>query len=66
MRIALERLPEQVEREDNLLFLPISRMREGTQVQIVSGEIIGRPSRRSADLRGLQRRFAMPATLIAT
>src|SRR5260221_7376622 len=51
--ISLDCLPEQIECSEYSPFFPRVSMRKGTQVEVVSGQIIGRPFTGSADLSGL-------------
>jgi len=53
----LDRLPEQIECCDCILFFPRVSMREGTQIEIIRGQVAGRPISQSADLGHLQCRL---------
>src|SRR6266481_1925351 len=53
-RIASNRLPEQFERFDRLVLFPGLIKWQGTQVEIVGGQIASRPLGRTADFGRLQ------------
>src|SRR5208282_2625511 len=57
MRIAFDRLPEQVERPKDAVPLDWAPVRQCTQVKVVGGQIIGWPGSRAVDLGRLQGRL---------
>ena len=59
-RITFERPPEQVERLDDPVLFPRFGTWQGSQKEIVGGEVVRRPLGRTADLGGLQFGFDDP------
>ena len=52
MRIAFNRLVKQVECVKDALLVVCAPVRKSTQIEVISGQIIGGPIRRPPDLRG--------------